>query len=248
MTPLAVITGGSSGIGLTLAEDFIKRGIKAVSWDLQAPLHSGSEIGFVKCDVSQETVVQSAYNETCEKYGVPTILVNNAGLQYLSPVEDFSIEKWNQLLGVILTGTFLCSKAVIPAMKKNKHGRIVNISSIHGKVASPYKAAYVAAKHGVIGLSKVMAQELGAFDVTVNTICPGFVDTPLLKAQIQKQADLNKISPAQVESEIMLKPQVIKKFTSTQQIADLVQFLVSDSASTVTGEAYNMAGGWGMGT
>lgn len=246
MKTVAIITGGSSGIGLTLAEDFLKKGIQAVSWDLQAP--KNTSVPFIECDISQESAVIKAYEETTSKFGEASILVNNAGLQYMAPVEEFPIEKWNQLLGVILTGTFLCSKAAIPAMKRKNYGRIVNISSIHGKVASPYKAAYVASKHGVIGLSKVMAQELGSFGVTVNTICPGFVDTPLLQAQIQKQANLNKISEEQVQTEIMLKPQVVKHFTSTQQIAELVGFLCSDAASTVTGEAYNMAGGWGMGT
>ena len=246
MKNIAIITGGSSGIGLAIAENFLKNDTLAISWDLQAP--QNQNVDFVKCDVSNVSSVLNAYEETLSKYGAATILINNAGLQHMSPVEDFPIEKWNQLIGVILTGSFLCSKAVIPNMKKMKYGRIINISSIHGKVASPYKAAYVAAKHGVIGLSKVMAQELGPFDITVNTICPGFVDTPLLQAQILKQADLNKISPEQVKTEVMLKPQVIKHFTSTQQIAEMVNFLCSESASTVTGEAYNMAGGWGMGT
>jgi 3-hydroxybutyrate dehydrogenase len=241
---VAIINGGSSGIGLAIAEDFLRRGIRAVSWDLQAP--ANRNIAFAKCDVGSEASVQQALSETA-KLGAPAVLVNNAGLQFLSPVEEFPLEKWNQLLGVILTGTFLCSKAVIPAMKAEKSGRIVNISSIHGKLASPYKAAYVAAKHGVIGLTKVMAQELGAFGITANSICPGFVDTPLLRKQLKSQAELNKMSEDLVLTEIMLKPQVVKRLTTAAQITALVEFLCSDAASTITGEAYNMGGGWGMG-
>ncbi|MGZ3672493.1 MAG: 3-hydroxybutyrate dehydrogenase [Bdellovibrionota bacterium] len=243
---VAIVTGGSSGIGLAIVENFRAKGMKAISWDLTPP--ENRDIPFLRCDVSSETSVSDAWKETTRQLGEAEVLVNNAGLQHLSPLENFSLEKWNQLLGVILTGTFLCSRAAIPSMKANRRGRIINISSIHGKVASPYKAAYVAAKHGVLGLSKVMAQELGEFEVTVNSICPGFVDTPLLRKQIQVQAELNKISPGQVQNEIMLKPQVVKHFTSPQQIADLVFFLCSASAATITGEAYNMAGGWGMGT
>ena len=132
-------------------------------------------------------------------------------------------------------------------MKEKKWGRIVNISSIHGKVASPYKAAYVAAKHGVLGLAKVMALELAEFGITVNSICPGFVDTPLMRAQLKKQAELNNMSEAAIVSEVMLKPACIKEFTTPDQVAAFVKFLLSDSASTITGEAFNQSGGWGMG-
>ena len=149
--------------------------------------------------------------------------------------------------GIGLTGTFLCSKLVIPGMKKNGGGRIINVSSIHGKVASPFKAAYVAAKHGVLGLSKVMALELGEHNITVNSICPGFVDTQLMRLQMAKQAELNNISEDEVATEIMLKPACIKKFTTTDQVAGMVNYLISDAASTITGEAFSMSGGWGMG-
>jgi 3-hydroxybutyrate dehydrogenase len=244
MTKVAIVTGGSSGIGLAIVKDLHAQGIKAVSWDLRAP---AEDLPFVDCDVTSEAMVQNAFNKTVELYGAPSILVNNCGLQFMAPVEEFPLEKWNQLIAIMLTGTFLCSKTVIPAMKKNGWGRIINVSSIHGKVASPFKAAYVSAKHGVLGLSKVMAIELAEHNITVNSICPGFVDTPLMRAQLAKQAELNNMSEERVATEIMLKPAYIKKFTSTQQVADLVRFFVSDSASTITGEAFNMTGGWGMG-
>lgn len=244
MTKVAIVTGGSSGIGLSIVKDLQAQGLKAVSWDIKAP---SENVPFVECDVTSETKVQAALAQTIELYGAPSILVNNCGLQFMAPVDEFPLEKWNQLIGIMLTGTFLCSKSVIPSMKKNGWGRIINVSSIHGKVASPYKAAYVSAKHGVLGLSKVMALELAEYNITVNSICPGFVDTPLMRQQITKQAELNQMSEERVASEIMLKPACIKKFTTTEQVADLVKFFISDSASTITGEAFNMSGGWGMG-
>lgn len=244
MSKIAVVTGGSSGIGLAIVKDLRANGINAVSWDLKAP---AEDVPFIECDVTSEAKVEAAFARTVETFGVPSILVNNCGLQYMAPVDEFPLEKWNQLIGIMLTGTFLCSKTVIPAMKKNGWGRIINVSSIHGKVASPFKAAYVSAKHGVLGLSKVMALELADFNITVNSICPGFVDTPLMRAQLTKQAELNHMSEDRVATEIMLKPACIKKFTSTEQVADMVKFFISESASTITGEAFSMSGGWGMG-
>jgi 3-hydroxybutyrate dehydrogenase len=246
---IAVVTGGASGIGLEIAHKMRAAGYVAVAWDLKGgtELEKQLELPIIACDISSETSVKAAYAETVSRFGEPAVLVNNAGLQFMSPVDEFPIEKWNQLIGVMLTGSFLCMKSCIPAMKRAGFGRIINISSIHGKVASPFKSAYVSAKHGVIGLAKVAALETAEHGITVNTICPGFVDTPLMRKQVTSQAELNKISEKEVIEKIMLAPQCIKKFTSTEQIADMVLFLSSDSASTITGEAYSMSGGWGMG-
>ena len=241
---IAVVTGGSSGIGLAIIHQLTAQGMKAISWDINPPKE---DVPFVRCDVTSEEAVKAALAHTIQQFGEPTILINNCGLQFLSPVDEFPLEKWNQLISILLTGTFLCSKVVIPGMKKNGWGRIINVSSIHGKVASPYKAAYVAAKHGVLGLSKVMALELGEFNITVNSICPGFVDTPLMRQQLSKQAELNQMTEADVASEIMLKPACIKKFTTTEQVAGMVNYFISDAAATITGEAFSMSGGWGMG-
>lgn len=240
-----IVTGGSSGIGLSIAQSFQTAGWRSVSWDLQAP-PAESDLGFCVVDVSDEAKVQAGLEETVEKYGAPSVLVNNCGLQFMSPVEEFPVEKWNLLIGVMLTGTFLCSKAVIPSMKKNGWGRIINISSVHGKLASPFKAAYVSAKHGCQGLSKVMAIELAEHGITVNSICPGFVDTPLMRKQVQSQMELNNLSEEEVLTQVFLKNQHVKKLTQPQQVADMVQYLCSNSASTITGEAYNISGGWGM--
>ena len=241
---VTVVTGGSSGIGLAIIHHLTAQGFKAISWDINPPK---DDVPFVRCDVTSEEAVKAALSQTLSQYGEPTILINNCGLQFLSPVDEFPLEKWNQLISILLTGTFLCSKVMIPGMKKNGWGRIINVSSIHGKVASPYKAAYVAAKHGVLGLSKVMALELGEFNITVNSICPGFVDTPLMRQQLSKQAELNQMTEADVASEIMLKPACIKKFTTTEQVAGMVNYFISDAAATITGEAFSMSGGWGMG-
>lgn len=243
---VAIVTGGSSGIGLEIAQALHRQGLRVANWDLNPPQNETDSV-FIPCDVSSESSVRQALAETEKQLGTCDILINNCGLQFLSPIEEFPKEKWDLLIGVLLTGTFLCSKAVIPAMKKKNRGRIVNISSIHGKVASPFKAAYVASKHGVLGLAKVIAQEVAENGITVNSICPGFVDTPLMRNQIAAQMELNQLSEEQVLTDIFLKQQNIKKLTHPRQIADLVLFLCSDAASTITGEAFNVSGGWGMG-
>lgn len=245
MKKIAIVTGASSGIGRAIADRLAENGYIAVNWDLRAP-QNPSPHPHVECDVSNEEKVLKAYQETKSKYGVPYLLVNNSGLQFLSPVEDFPLEKWNLLTGVLLTGTFLCSKAVIKDMKAAHQGRIINISSVHGKLASPFKAAYVASKHGVLGFAKVLAIELAPSNITVNSICPGFVDTPLMRGQVKEQMELNQLSEEQVLNDVFLKQQHLKKLTSPKQVADMVLYLASDSASTITGEAFNISGGWGM--
>lgn len=243
---VAIITGASSGIGLAIASRLKAAGYQSVGWDLNSD-QPAADFPLIACDVASEAAVLAAYDRTVEEFGEPEVLVNNAGLQFMSPIEEFPLEKWNLLLGVMLTGTFLCMKTVIPAMKRRGQGRIINISSVHGKLASPFKAAYVSAKHGVIGLAKVVAQETAAHGITVNTICPGFVDTPLMRRQIASQAQLNGMSEEDVIRKVMLEPQCIKSLTSPGQVAELTLFLCSETASTITGEAYNISGGWGMG-
>lgn len=243
---LIIITGASSGIGSAIAEHFWNLNYQVVGWDILSPKQN-LKYPILECDVSQEASVKNAYENVKKNWGTPDILVNNCGLQHMSPIEDFPLEKWNLLIGVLLTGTFLCSKTVFKDMKERRFGRIINISSIHGKLASPFKAAYVAAKHGVHGLSKVMAQEGAEYNITVNNICPGFVDTPLMRNQVQSQMQLNHMSEEDVLNKIFLQAQNIKKLTSPQQIAEFVEFLSSSAACTITGESLSISGGWGMG-
>ncbi len=245
MTTLtAVVTGASSGIGRAVALKLLSEGHRVVNWDLRAPVEVDPRIPHVFCDVSSEAAVAEAVKNTAGDIG---ILVNNSGLQFMAPVDEYPLEKWNQLIGIMLTGTFLCTKAVLPSMKRLKKGRIINISSVHGKLASPYKSAYVAAKHGVLGLAKVVAIEAAPFGVTVNTICPGFVDTPLMREQVKSQMALNNLSEEEVLSRVFLKDQHVKNLTSPEQVASMVAYLTSDAAGTITGEAFNISGGWGMG-
>lgn len=249
-----IVTGASSGIGRSLVEAFHAAGYQPINWDLRAPAppspsSSSVDVPFFQCDVTKEDSVTVAYEATKSAHGIPYGLVNNAGLQFLSPVEDFPLEKWHLVMDVLLTGTFLCSKVVIKDMKTSgTGGRILNISSVHGKLASPYKAAYVAAKHGVLGFAKVLALETAAHNITVNTICPGFVDTPLMRGQVADQMTLgNYGSEEEVLDKVFLKEQAVKQLTSPGQVASLAVWLVSEAAGTVTGEAWNISGGWGMG-
>lgn len=244
MKRIGIVTGGSSGIGLAIAKRLSSEGFHAVSWDLNPP-PSNSGIDYQKCDVSSEGEVNANRDELL-KNGEIQVLINNCGLQYMAPVEDFPLEKWKLLIDVLLTGTFICSKAVLPHMKEKKFGRIINISSIHGKVASPFKSAYISAKHGVLGLAKVLAKETGEYGITVNSICPGFVDTPLMRSQVSKQMELNNLSEEEVLQSIFLKDQSVKELTSPEQVASMVNFLIKDDAKTITGEAFSISGGWGI--
>lgn len=243
----AIVTGASSGIGLAIAQRLKKDGMNVINWDIRPPATSEAGITFVECDVSKEETVMAAYRKTVELAGPCAVLVNNCGLQFMSPIDEFPIDKWEKIIGIMLTGTFLCTKAVLPNMKGLGKGRIVNISSVHGKLASPFKAAYVAAKHGVLGFAKVAAIEAAPHKITVNTICPGFVDTPLMRDQVTKQMALNNLKEDEVLERVFLKDSHIKQLTSPAQVADMVAYLVSDSASTITGEAFNISAGWGMG-
>ena len=241
---VAVITGGSSGIGLAIAKRYQALDYHVYSLDLNSP-PIDSKIDFIKCNMAKEDEIITAFNKIHKTAPQVNVLVNNCGIQYLSPVDEFPTEKWKLLIDIMLTSPFICSKLVLPKMKENNTGRIINISSVHGKMASPFKSAYVAAKHGVLGFTKVVAKEVGSYGITVNSICPGFVDTPLMRNQIQKQMELNKLSEKEVLEQIFLKDQDIKQLTTPDQVADLCEFLSGHAARTITGEAYNISGGWG---
>jgi 3-hydroxybutyrate dehydrogenase len=172
------------------------------------------------------------------------ILVNNAGIQHVAPVDEFPTEKWDAILAINLSSAFHAISAALPAMKKNGYGRIINVASAHGLVGSPYKSAYVAAKHGVLGLTKVVALEVAQMNITCNAICPGYVYTPLVEKQIVDQAKAHNIPREKVISDVLLKAQPNKRFAQVSEIGALAVFLASDAAASITGAALPVDGGW----
>lgn len=179
-----------------------------------------------------------------EYFGAVDILVNNAGIQHVSPIEEFPDEKWNDVIGINLSAAFHSIKATLPDMRTRGYGRIINIASAHGLVASPYKAAYVAAKHGLVGLTKTIALEAAEYGVTVNAICPGYVLTPLVKKQIPDTARVRGITEDEVKRDVLLNAQPTKQFVTTQQVGALAVFLCTDAAQQITGTALPIDGGW----
>jgi len=249
----ALITGGASGIGYAIAEAFARAGANFVIADLdpaaaEAALKKLQTIGpagaFVAGDVSSPQDTHRMVDATIARFGRLDVLVNNAGLQFVSPVVEFPEERWNQLIGVILTGTFLCTKYALPHMISRKWGRVINIASLHGQVASPFKAAYISAKHGVLGFTKVVALEVAAHNITCNAICPAYVRTPLVEKQIEDQARRHGISPDEVVSKIMLEPAAIRRLLEPEEVAAMALYLCSDAASGITGAALNIDLGW----
>src|SRR5207237_3644845 len=181
---------------------------------------------------------------TVEEFGRLDVLVNNAGIQHVAPVDQFPVAKWDAILAINLSSAFHTTQHALPAMRKNKFGRIVNIASAHGLVASPFKAAYVAAKHGIIGLTKVAALETAEEGITCNAICPGYVYTPLVEAQIDGQAKAHGISREQVIHDVLLAQQPNKRFATVEELGALTVFLASDAAASITGIALPVDGGW----
>jgi 3-hydroxybutyrate dehydrogenase len=250
---VAIVTGGASGIGLAIVESLAQAGVNCVIADMDV---SGGERAvvklqeagftslFVKTNVSSPDDVRHLVEAAVEKFGRLDILVNNAGLQHVAPVVDFPEERWNLLIGVMLTGTFLCCKYALPHMIQQKWGRIINVNSIHGKVGSPFKVAYVSAKHGVLGLTKVVALEVAENNITCNAICPAYVRTPLVEKQIADQARHNGISEEDVIQKIMLVPAAIRRLLDPSEVASLVRYLCTDEAAGITGAALDIDLGW----
>lgn len=252
---VAIVTGSTSGIGLGIARRLAERGATVVL----NGLGNEEEIEGVRYDLANETGVVVAYDPANiadgvsvarmvkaaeEMHGSVDILVNNAGIQHVAPLEDFPVEKWNQVLAVNLSGAFHAMRAAAPGMKARGWGRMINIASAHGLVASPFKSAYVAAKHGIIGLTKVAALEYAEYGITANAICPGYVWTPLVEKQIDGQARAHGISREEVVREVMLKKQPNKRFATVEELGSLVAFLATDSAQSITGAALPVDGGW----
>ncbi len=245
---VALITGAASGIGRAVAQALSEENCQVILADRNQ--EKGLEASrafdgyFINVDLSCRNACRRLIDETLARYGRVDILVNNAGFQHVESVESFPEPTWDQMLAVMLTAPFLLTKYVWKSMKARGFGRIVNIASIHGLVASPFKSAYVTAKHGMIGLTKVCALEGGESGITVNAICPAYVRTPLVEAQIADQARSLAIPETEVVRNVMLEPAAIKRLIQPEEISALVVFLCSDAASAVTGAAWTVDLGW----
>jgi 3-hydroxybutyrate dehydrogenase len=237
----AVVTGGASGIGAACARELAARGAKVVVADVDEAGAAvlADQLGGTAWAVDLLDVdALAALSLDCD------ILVNNAGIQQISPIEDFEPEAFRRILRLMLEAPFLLIRAALPHMYANGFGRIINVSSVHGIRASPYKSAYVAAKHGLEGLSKVTALEGGERGVTSNCINPGYVRTPLVEKQIADQAKVHGIPEAEVLAKVMLTESAVKRLVEPEEVASLVAWLASDDAGMVTGASYTMDGGW----
>ena len=252
---VAIVTGSTSGIGHALADALAAQGVNIVLNGLgemtaiektRAALaeRHGVEVLYHGADMTQPGQIADMVAAAMAEFGELDILVNNAGVQHIAPIEDFPTEKWDQIIAINLSSAFHATKAVVPIMKAQGRGRIVNIASAHALIASPFKAAYVAAKHGVLGLTKTVALELATFGVTCNAICPGFVKTPLVEAQIADQAKARGISEAAVMRDVILASQPTKQFVTFDQLSGLLLYLVSDAGASANGAAYPVDGGW----
>lgn len=253
MTRTALITGSTSGIGYTIAKAFASKGYNVMFHGLET---NGAEIARkvaeeynVKTDFSNANLmhpeeIEKLVTATLEKFETIDILINNAGIQYVSPLEEFPLEKWNAIIAINLTAAFIASKAVWTSMKKNNFGRIINISSVHGLRASEYKSAYVSAKHGMIGLTKVLGLEGAGSNITCNAICPGYVKTPLVEGQIKDQSKAHGLTEEEIVQKVMLKKQAVKEFIPEEKISELALFLAAENSSAITGSSYTLDGGW----
>ena len=245
-----LITGASGGIGLAIGRYLAKdHKVTLSDYSLDTLTNTQQQLkqdGF-DVDIMQLDVCNTAHladlKAMAEKSGID-VLVNNAGVQYVAPLEDFPREKWQQLINVMLMGPAMTSQAVLPSMKANNFGRIINIGSVHSLVASAYKSAYISAKHGLLGLAKTLALEVADFDITVNTLCPGYVDTAMVRNQISQQAKAHGISEDDVVDKIMLKNMPKKQFVSVEELAGTAAFLISPAARNITAQAIALDGGW----
>ena len=245
---VAIVTGAASGIGRAIAEALALRGDRVVVADIDKAGGQATadaiDARFIYADLSKREDCQRLVAETLDRYARADILVNNAGLQHVEPIETFPHEIWDRIIAVMLTAPFLLTQCVWQMMKANDWGRIVNISSIHGRVASPFKSAYVTAKHGLIGFTRSAALEGGEHGITVNAICPGYVKTPLVEGQVEDQAQTHQLTRDEVLEQVMLAPAAIKRLIRPEEIASLVVYLCSEEAGVITGADWAIDLGW----
>lgn len=251
----ALITGSTSGIGLGVATALAEAGANVVlngfgdAADIERirstlAERTGVQVIHSGADMSKPEEIAAMVETATRQIGGIDVLVNNAGIQFVAPVDEFPDAKWEQIVGINLSSNFYTTKAVLPGMKARNWGRVINIASAHGLVASPFKSAYVAAKHGVVGLTKTVALEVAETGITCNAICPGYVKTPLVEGQIRDQAKVHQMTEEQVVREVILASQPNKRFVEVQELGELVVFLCSSGAASITGASIPMEGGW----
>ena len=251
----ALVTGSTSGIGLGIARTFAQAGasvmlnglgdpaaIERTRRDLAAA--TGADVRFHGADLTRPGEVAALVAATEAAFGQIDILVNNAGIQFVAPVDEFPPEKWTAIQDIVLNASFHAIRAALPGMKRRNWGRIINLVSAHGLVASPFKSAYVAAKHGLVGLTKSVALEVAETGITCNAICPGYVRTPLVEGQIEAQARAHNLPRDRVIREVILAAQPTKRFIEVEEVAALALFLCGDTARSITGAALPIDGGW----
>jgi len=245
----AIVTGAASGIGRAIATDLAKADARVLLADVNA--EEGQRVAaeiphsrFQSGDAAKQADCDALVARAVREFGGVDILVNNAGLQHVAPVEDFPVETWERLVRIMLFGAFYLTRAALPHMYAKGWGRIVNIASVHGLVASPYKSAYVAAKHGLAGFTKTVALEVAEKGITVNAICPGYVLTPLVEKQIPDTARARGITEDAVKRDVLLAAQPTKKFVAVEEVAALAAFLCSPGAASITGALLPLDGGW----
>ena len=252
---VAIVTGSTSGIGLGIAQAFAAAGMNVMLngfGDKSEIEHTRAEIqktfgikaAYSAADMSKPAEIAAMVGEARKAFGQVDILVNNAGIQHVEAIETFPPEKWDAIIAINLSSAFHATRAVITEMKTRKWGRIINIASAHGLVASPFKSAYVAAKHGIVGLTKTVALETAEFGITVNAICPGYVLTPLVQKQIPETARARGITEEQVIKDVLLHAQPTRQFVTTEQLGALAVFLCTGAAASITGTALPVEGGW----
>ena len=252
---VAVVTGSTSGIGLGVARALAHAGAHVVLNGFAAPDAVAAEVSAIEgdfgvraihhgADMAKPSEVSDLIEKAVETFGGLDILVNNAGIQHVAKIEAFPIEKWDAILAINLSSAFHTTRLALPIMRRGGYGRIVNIASAHALVGSPFKAAYVAAKHGLLGLTKVTALEVAEDGITCNAICPGYVYTPLVEAQIEGQAKSHGIPRDQVIRDVLLAQQPNKRFASVEEIGALAVFLTTEAAASITGAALPIDGGW----
>jgi 3-hydroxybutyrate dehydrogenase len=251
----ALVTGSTSGIGLGIARAFAREGANVVLngfgdageiENMRAALEHefGVRVRYDGADMSQAEAIAGMMERAIAEFGSIDVLVNNAGIQHVAPIDEFPLAKWDAILAINLSAAFHTIRLALPAMKQKRFGRIINVASAHALVASPFKSAYVAAKHGIAGLTKTVALETAEHGITANAICPGYVLTPLVEKQIPDTAKARGISAAAVIRDVLLAAQPTKQFVSVEQVASLALYLASDAAASTTGTIIPVDGGW----